>query len=77
MSSLPIRSGLLLILPFLLLSGGCFGAVDDSDSRDGSSPDAYLEIRTGVGVDYPLTANPSSPFRPRRWNGTVHYCLTP
>ncbi|NVB82785.1 MAG: hypothetical protein HOV81_30690, partial [Kofleriaceae bacterium] len=35
--------------------------------------DANMQFREGVGLEYPFTAGTGGLFRPRIWNGIIHY----
>ena len=37
--------------------------------------DANIAFKQGVGMEYPFTAGTGSVFRPRIWNGIIHYAL--
>jgi hypothetical protein len=37
--------------------------------------DAHITFRQGVGMEYPFTNGTGGVFRPRIWNGVIHYAL--
>ena len=39
------------------------------------SSDANITFRQGVGMEYPFTNGTGSVFRPRVWNGVIHYSV--
>jgi hypothetical protein len=55
--------------------GVSFNYTDGSAEGNVYTSDANIAFREGVGMEYPFTNGTGGVFRPRVWNGVIHYAL--